>query len=179
MLAAQTRLAREIDRRPDLYDAYLEELLTLFSDKGVAIQNTAAAGHNGKVGCCIPSTDTLINGGGIHQTEEMIEQLASLLLPIEALLDHGDFTPHIHATSELTNLFRNLWFLCVLFRFTASGEEEREKGAMAWLLPALARIAIKTPCLVLEDVSDAVSDLEYRTVVRHEYAHSVWFFPSP
>lgn len=103
----------------------------------------------------------------------MIEQLASLLLPIEALLDHVDFTPHLHATSELTNLFRNLWFLCVLFRFTTSGEEEREKSAMTWLLPALARIAIKTPCLVLENVSDAVSDLEYRTVVRHEYAHSV------
>ncbi|KAI9571413.1 hypothetical protein HD554DRAFT_2187155 [Boletus coccyginus] len=153
VLAAQTRLAREINKRPDLYDVYLEELLTLFSDKGVAIQNTAAAGHNGK-------------------TEEMIEQLASLLLPIEALLDHADFAPHLLATSELTNLFRNLWFLCVLFRFTTSGED-REKSAMTWLLPALARIAIKTPCLVLENVSDAVSDLEYRTVVRHEYAHSV------
>ncbi|KAG6376278.1 hypothetical protein JVT61DRAFT_2256 [Boletus reticuloceps] len=154
VLAAQTRLAREIDRRPDLYDAFLEELLSLFSDKGVAIQNTAAAGHNGK-------------------TEEMIEQLASLLLPIEALLDHADFAPHLRATSELTNLFRNMWFLCVLFRFTTPGEEEREKSAMTWLLPALARIAMKTPCLVLENVSDAVSDLEYRTVVRHEYAHLV------
>lgn len=153
---------------------YLEELLTLFSDKGVAIQNTAAAGHNGKVGCCPPSVDTVINDG-IRQTEEMIEQLASLLLPIEALLDHADFSPHLHATSELTNLFRNLWFLCVLFHFTTSGEEEREKSAMTWLFPALARIAIKTPCLVLESVSDAVSDLEYRTVVRHEYANSVWF----
>jgi phosphatidylinositol 4-kinase A len=106
----------------------------------------------------------------------MIAQLASLLLPIEALLGHADFTPHVHATSELTNLFRNLWFLCVLFQFTTSGEEDREKSAMAWLSPALAKIAMKTPCVVLEGVSDAVSDLEYRTVVRHEYAHSVWFF---
>ncbi|KAG9318618.1 hypothetical protein JVU11DRAFT_711 [Chiua virens] len=154
VLAAQTRLAREINRRPDLYDVYLEELLTLFSDKGVGIQNAAAAGHTGK-------------------TEEMTEQLASLLLPIEALLDHADFTPYLNASSELTNLFRNLWFLCVLFNFTTSGEEEREKSAMTWLLPALARIAIKTPCLVLENISDAVSDLEYRTVIRHEYAHSV------
>lgn len=157
---------------------YLEELLTLFSDKGVAIQNTATAGHNGKVGRCLPSADTLTNEG-ICQTEEMIEQLASLLLPIEALLDHADFTPYLHTTSELTNLFRNLWFLCVLFRLTTAGEEEREKSAMTWLLPALARIAIKTPCLVLEGVSDAVSDLEYRTVVRHEYAHSVCFFSLP
>lgn len=178
-MAAQTRLAREVDRRPDLYDVYLEELLALFSDKGVEIQNTAAAGYNGKVGCCLPSGDTIINNERTRQTEEMIEQLASLLLPIEALLDHADFTPHLHATTELTNLFRNLWFLCVLFHFTTSGEEEREKSAMTWLLPALARIAIKTPCLVLENVSDAVSDLEYRTVVRHEYAHSVWFLLAP
>ena len=155
---------------------YLEELLTLFSDKGVAIQNAAAAGHNGKVSCCLSSADTLIYDEGIRQTEEMIEQLASLLLPIEALLNHADFTPHLHATSELTNLFRNLWFLCVLFHFTTSAEEEREKSAMTWLLPALAKVATKTPCLVLENVSDAVSDLEYRTVVRHEYAHSVCFF---
>jgi len=42
---AQTRLTRELDRRPDLYDVYLEELLTLFADKGVAIQNTASSGH--------------------------------------------------------------------------------------------------------------------------------------
>lgn len=173
-MAAQTRLAREIDKRPDLYDVYLEELLTLFSDKGVAIQNAAAAGHNGKVGCCLPSADALIDEG-IRQTEEMIEQLASLLLPIEALLNHPDFTPHHHTASELINLFRNLWFLCVLFHFTNSGEEEREKSAMTWLSPALATIAIKTPCSVLENVSDAVSDMEYCTVVRHEYAHSVCF----
>ena len=52
ILAAQTRLARELDRRPDLYDVYLEELLTLFSDKGVAIQNAASSGHHRKVSYC-------------------------------------------------------------------------------------------------------------------------------
>ncbi|KAF9227759.1 hypothetical protein BS17DRAFT_726240 [Gyrodon lividus] len=155
VLAAQTRLAREMGRRPDLYDIYLAELLALFSDKGVAIQNAAASRHHGK-------------------TEEMMEQLASLLLPIEALLDHADFAPHLNSTSELTIPFRNMWFLCTLFHFTASGEEkEREKSAMTWLLPVLGRIATKTPCFVLECAPDAPSDLEYRTVVRREYAHSV------
>lgn len=39
VLAAQTRLAQELHRRPELYETYLIELLTLFADKGVAIQN--------------------------------------------------------------------------------------------------------------------------------------------
>ncbi|KAJ8594622.1 hypothetical protein M405DRAFT_469254 [Rhizopogon salebrosus TDB-379] len=150
VLAAQTRLARELDRRPDLYDVYLVELLTLFSDKGVAIQNVAKSDQHVK-------------------TEEMIEQLASLLLPIEALLTHEDYHPHLGASQELIALFRNMWFLCVLFHFT-SGEE---KGPMTWLVPALAKIATKTPNLVLESAHDAASDIEYSTVIRHEYAHSV------
>ncbi|KAG1849308.1 hypothetical protein DFJ58DRAFT_795151 [Suillus subalutaceus] len=150
VLAAQTRLARELDQRPDLYDVYLVELLTLFGDKGVAIQNVATSDRHVK-------------------TEEMIEQLASLLLPIEALLTHPDYSPHLAASQELTGLFRNMWFLCVLFHFT-SGEE---KGAMTWLMPALAKIATKTPALVLENAHDAASEIEYSTVIRHEYAHSV------
>ena len=170
-MAAQTRLARELDRRPDLYDVYLEELLTLFSDKGVAIQNAASSGHHSKVSHCHPSTDAPINQ--TPQTEVMIEQLASLLLPIEALLNHADFAPHVNATPELTSSFRNMWFLCVLFNFTSADEKEREKSAMTWLIPALGRVAINTPNLVLESAMDLLSDLEYNTNVRHEYAHSV------
>ncbi|KAL4067760.1 hypothetical protein J3A83DRAFT_4359655 [Scleroderma citrinum] len=154
VLAAQTRLARELGRRPDLYDVYLEELLILFSDKGVAIQNAASSGHHSKM-------------------EAMIEQLASLLLPIEALLNHADFAPHVNATPELTSSFKNMWFLCVLFNFTSVDEKEREKSAMTWLIPALGRIAMNTPNLVLESATDFLSDLEYNTNVRHEYAHSV------
>ncbi|KAG1860880.1 hypothetical protein F4604DRAFT_1790537, partial [Suillus subluteus] len=48
VLAAQTRLARELDQKPDLYDVYLVELLTLFGDKGVAIQNVATSARNVK-----------------------------------------------------------------------------------------------------------------------------------
>ncbi|KAI6131993.1 hypothetical protein EDD16DRAFT_1821529 [Pisolithus croceorrhizus] len=154
VLAAQTRLARELDRRPDLYDIYLEELLALFSDKGVAIQNAASSAHHAK-------------------TEEMIEQLASLLLPIEALLNHADFSPHVNASPELTLLFRNMWLLCVLLNITFTEDKEREKSAMTWLIPALGRIATKTPTLVIESATDVLSDLEYNTNVRHEYARSV------
>jgi len=44
---------------------------------------------------------------------------------------------------------------------------------MTWLMPALAKIATKTPTLVLENAHDAASEIEYSTVIRHEYAHSV------
>lgn len=39
VLAAQTRLAQDLGRRPELFGIYLTELLTLFLDKGIAIQN--------------------------------------------------------------------------------------------------------------------------------------------
>lgn len=56
VLAAQTRLARELRRRPELYELYLIELLTLFCDKGVAIQNIAMSNHRAKV----PAKPTLL-----------------------------------------------------------------------------------------------------------------------
>lgn len=103
----------------------------------------------------------------------MTEQLASLLLPIEALLNHDDFSPHVGATPELISLFRNMWFLCVLFSLTSPEEKEPEKSAMTWLVPALGRIAMKTPSLVFEDSTNILSDLDYNPNIRHEYAQLV------
>lgn len=153
VLAAQTRLAQELHRRPELYEAYLVELLTLFSDKGVAIQNLKIANHHVK-------------------TDDMIEQLASLLLPIDALLHHEDFNPHQEPSSEIVTLFRNMWFLCVLFHFTNANEGDTT--AMDWLKPTMSRIAVKTPSMVMEESHDAIdSDVEYNSVIRQEYAHTV------
>lgn len=42
ILAAQTRLAQELQKRPELYEAYLFELLTLFAEKGIALQTQFA-----------------------------------------------------------------------------------------------------------------------------------------
>ncbi|KAG1887465.1 uncharacterized protein F5891DRAFT_988301 [Suillus fuscotomentosus] len=98
VLAAHMRLARELDQQPDLCDVYFVELLTLFGEKGVAIQNVV--------------------------------------------------------TSE---------------RYV------KERGVMTWLVPVLAEIATKTSTLVLENVHDAASEIEYRTVIRHEFVHSVTF----
>ncbi|EIN07209.1 hypothetical protein PUNSTDRAFT_71064 [Punctularia strigosozonata HHB-11173 SS5] len=156
VLAAQTRLAHEMHRRPDFSEVYLVELLTLFSDKGVAIQNVAAANQHVKAR---------------SYTEDMIEQLASLLLPIEALLSHDDFNPHLDAAPALVSLFRNMWFLCILFRFTSP--DEMEHLAMEWLKPALVRIAEKTPPIVLENARDSLAgDIEYNAVIRQEYANT-------
>lgn len=102
----------------------------------------------------------------------MVEQLASLLLPIDALVVHQDFKSWESATPEVVALFRNLWFLCVLFNFTTM--EDSEANAMDWLKPALTRLATKTPPMVIEEFQDAfASDIEYNTVIRQEYADSV------
>lgn len=131
------------------------ELLTLFCDKGIAIQNAAISTQRPKV-------------------EAMTEQLASLLLPIDALLSHSDFTVGPDVAGSLTTLFRNMWFTCVLFQFTSSDEGISEGTAMEWQRPALTRIAIKTPPIVLDETHDTiVSDLEYNPVIRREYAETV------
>ena len=49
VLAAQTRLAQQLNRRPNLYEVYITELLTLFVDKGVAVQTVAVSAQSAKV----------------------------------------------------------------------------------------------------------------------------------
>lgn len=102
----------------------------------------------------------------------MIVQLASLLLPIDALLSHADFNPQENASPEMATLFRNMWFLCVLFHFNS--DAEKDITAVEWRRPALARIAAKTPPIVLEESHYTIAnELEYNSVIRLEYAHLV------
>jgi hypothetical protein len=108
------------------------------------------------------------------QTEDMVEQLVSLLLPIDSLLSRNIFdTEAIQAMPmELVNLFRNMWFLSTLFQFTAP--DEKEGSAMQWQRPALMHIAVKTPPLVSEEAGDALGgEIEYNPVIRQEYAQHV------
>ncbi|KAI0256980.1 atypical/PIKK/PI4K protein kinase [Lactifluus subvellereus] len=153
ILAAQTRLAQELHQRPEFYYIYLQELLTLFGDKGVAIQNASIQNRYIKV-------------------DDLSEQLVSLLLPIDALLNHSDLNPRFGSSAELVALFRNMWFLCTLFQFTVA--DEKDGSATEWRRPALSRIAAKTPALVLEEAHDLiVSDVEFNSSIRLEYAHNV------
>lgn len=102
----------------------------------------------------------------------MIDELGSLLLPIDALLSQSDFDPTVGASSETVTLFRNVWFISVLFQLTNPGDGSQPVAE--WQLASLTRIAAKTPALVLEDVPDFVSrNLEYNTVIRQEYAQKV------
>lgn len=102
----------------------------------------------------------------------MIEQLASLLLPIDALLSHRDCNPHISASEDIVSLFRNMWFLCILFHFSTA--EDKDESGMEWRRPSLTRIARKTPSLVLEEAHGSVAnDVEYSSVIRQEFAQSV------
>lgn len=110
----------------------------------------------------------------MQKTEEMIEQLASLLLPIEALLSHEDFDPQSNASPELVGLFRSMWFLCSLFHFAMF--EEKEQIAMNWVRQVLRKIASRTPAIVAEEGMDLVGELEYNTIIRREYAHTVGSF---
>lgn len=105
----------------------------------------------------------------------MIEHLSALLLPIDALLSHGDFNPHANPSTDLVALFRNTWFLCVLFRFTSL---DTPRDALTdWRRSALSRIATKTPPIVLEEAQDyASSALDFNSVIRHDYAVGVRLF---
>lgn len=106
------------------------------------------------------------------KAEDLSEQLVSLLLPIDALLSHADLNPRSGSSSELVALFRNMWFLCTLFQFTVA--DEKDGSATEWRRPALCRIAAKTPALVFEDAHELlVSDIEFNSSIRLEYAHNV------
>ncbi|KAI0275884.1 atypical/PIKK/PI4K protein kinase [Russula aff. rugulosa BPL654] len=153
ILAAQTRLAHDLDQRPEFYHIYLQELLSLFEEKGIAIQNASIQSRHIKA-------------------EDLAEQLVSLLLPIDALLSHTDLNPRSGSSPELVALFRKMWFLCTLFQFTAA--DGKDGSATEWRRPALSRIAAKTPALVFEEAHDPlVSDIEFNSSIRREYAHNV------
>ncbi|EJU05379.1 atypical/PIKK/PI4K protein kinase [Dacryopinax primogenitus] len=146
VLAAQTRLAQELSKRPEYFEPYLLELLTLFADKGVAIQTSVSSGKE-------------------HTSHDVVSELAALVLPIDALLSQPDILSKIPSTTDLTRYFRNFWYICVLFRFTESSPKINE-----WQRAALLRIAKQTPNLVAEGAADFVSgELEYDVVLRKDY----------
>jgi phosphatidylinositol 4-kinase len=45
-MAAQTRLAQSVKLRSEFYDVYLLEILSLFADKGTAIQTAKTTSNN-------------------------------------------------------------------------------------------------------------------------------------
>ncbi|KAG8734179.1 phosphatidylinositol-4- kinase, partial [Ceratobasidium sp. 423] len=153
VLAAQTRLAHELKSRPELYETYLVELLTMFVDKGTAIQTQAGKDKNGTV------------------PAQTLAELVALTLPIDALVAHSNFHPDRNASSEVTALFRNMWFICGLFRLSS---DDKADTINEWQYAALTRIAAKTPPVVLEEAQEYLTNaIEYNPIFRNDYLQIV------
>ncbi|RKP23994.1 hypothetical protein SYNPS1DRAFT_30235, partial [Syncephalis pseudoplumigaleata] len=123
-LQSQLALARRINERPDLYEAFLKSLLTLFTEKGIMIQQM------------------LQDSGKNQQMSSLAAELGVLLPVLHALISHEDFDEKLLHKQEAAALMRNVWFHCVLFGFCHEPAWLREWG------DALRGIAMKTPLLV-------------------------------
>ncbi|KAI8142097.1 hypothetical protein BJV82DRAFT_617170 [Fennellomyces sp. T-0311] len=146
VLQSQLDLARGIHHRPEFYESYLCNILTLFVDNGILIQH-------------------MINKQSKDNKKESEEDAMALkarlgrLLPVlQALLEHEDFKPHLSPSEELVTLFRNTWLQCVFFGFTVNSMWE-------WR-DAMQVIASKSPALMIETDTDHLeTDLEYNSVL--------------
>ncbi|ODN73286.1 hypothetical protein L202_07835 [Cryptococcus amylolentus CBS 6039] len=169
VLAAQTTLAKGLDKRLDCADGYLVELLTLFADKGTQTQMIAMAAHG------YDSRDkeqiSQLHNESQSRVSDMKSWLSALLIPISTLLSHSCYHPDRSASPELVAHFRNLWFTLVVFGLSGNSGK-KILSEHEW--DALGLIAEKTPALVLESSNDFVaSELEYNSVLRKDFAASI------
>lgn len=142
ILDAQTSLAKKLSSRPEYYDDYLTNLLTLFVDNGNTIQR-------------------MISKNKKESEIPWVSKLGKLLPVIRTLLEHEDFNPHLTPSEDTVSLFRNTWFHCTLFGYMTESIWIRE-----WQ-DSLLLIAKKTPVLVIESATNYLeSDLEYNSVLR-------------
>ncbi len=154
VLAAQTSLARGLGAEAELCDIYLEDLLTLFIDKASQLQ-------------AIPSSSSERQPS--NQASSLISQLAGLYLPIDAVLAHQHKSASKETSPELIVLFRNMWFLSALLGLSGSSSPHVTESTRQ----SLARIASKSPALVVESDRDYVaSGLEYNAIFRRDYAQA-------
>ncbi|CAG8706495.1 6792_t:CDS:2, partial [Scutellospora calospora] len=141
MITTAMDLANRISARPEFYELYLLNILSLFVEKGVDIQQTIA--KNGR-----------------FQVTSLIGEIGILLPVLKTLLSHNDFTVHMNASKEFVSLFRDMWFHCVLYGFVSEESWMRE-----WR-DCLTMIAQKTPPLVQESATNYLEkDLEYNSVL--------------
>jgi phosphatidylinositol 4-kinase len=135
----QLILARCISARPDLYQIYLTNILSLFLEHGTKIKH-------------IESSDGTPSG--------LVTKLGSLLFVLKELLQHDDFNPQDDPVPEgLVALYRNFWILCVLFGFVTDTVWPSQA--------ALLVIAQKSPILILDSAKGHLEmDLEYNSILR-------------
>lgn len=151
-------------------EIFLIELLQLFAEKGMQLQTVASSGKS-----------------SAEELAELNTDLATLLPAIAALLEHKDIHPEVQPTTEMVSLFRNLWFLSVLFGFASPKNISSNVGAdgTANVAPtsaaqaqaqivgkSLSSISLKTPTLVPESAHNYLeSDLEYNSVLKREFSN--------
>ncbi|GAC94301.1 hypothetical protein PHSY_001872 [Pseudozyma hubeiensis SY62] len=151
-------------------EIFLVELLQLFAEKGMQLQTVASSGKS-----------------SAEELAELNTDLATLLPAIAAVLEHKDIQPEVQPTTEMVSLFRNMWFLSVLFGFaspnnirasvTADGNAVSRPSSAAEAQAeivgkALSSISLKTPTLVPESAHNYLeSDLEYNSVLKREFSN--------
>lgn len=151
-------------------EIFLIELLQLFAEKGMQLQTVATSGKS-----------------SAEELAELNTDLATLLPAIAAVLEHKDIHPEVQPTTEMVSLFRNMWFLSVLFGFASPSNIRTSVAADGTALapPAsaaqaqaeivgrsLSSISLKTPTLVPETAHNYLeSDLEYNSVLKREFSN--------
>jgi phosphatidylinositol 4-kinase len=162
VLAAQTSLAKGfLDSSLNASRSFLEELLSLFIDKGAQIQTQSMSRH-------VKESEKEVT----CRSAELTSQLAAMLLPIDALLANPACQVEDVPNQELLSSFRNMWLLCTLLGLTNPTSPHMTEATTH----ALTRIAAKTPALVLEAERDFVSSvLEYNSIFRRDYAVAVCY----
>jgi phosphatidylinositol 4-kinase len=143
-------LAQRINARPGLYEAFLKSLLTLFTEKGVMIQQL------------------LQDSGKNQQMSSLAAELGVLLPVLHALTDHDDFDEKLLHRPEAAALMRNVWFHCVLFGFCHEPAWLHEWG------DALRGIAMKTPLLVPPSAATYLDEeVALNSVLRRGFSDQV------
>ncbi|KAG0144911.1 hypothetical protein CROQUDRAFT_46568 [Cronartium quercuum f. sp. fusiforme G11] len=149
---AQINLSKTLASRDHLCELYLEELLTLFIEKGQHIQSTHTA---------LPKFSQLVNHLGV------------LILAIGNLLQTtSTYDPRQTTSSKISELFRNFWYICVLFGFLSSPPASRATSETPsvfpdWLSSSLRKIATKSPTLTHRTPIDYLTtQLDYNPILK-------------
>ncbi|MBW0462794.1 hypothetical protein O181_002509 [Austropuccinia psidii MF-1] len=147
---AQLKLSEALCNVIDLGELYLIELLSLFIDKAQAIQATQTA---------LPSFHQLVNYLGA-----LIQAIGILLQP------DSSYDPRQTSSQQLSELFRNFWYVCVVFGFLSPNSRAIVSSSITpdWLIDSLRQIATKSPTLThLTSIDYLTAQLDYNPILKY------------
>ncbi|PWN92771.1 hypothetical protein FA10DRAFT_298233 [Acaromyces ingoldii] len=150
------------DRISGRKELFVVELLQLFVEKGTQLEGSTASK--------VVSSE---------EKAELLADLQGLLPPLAALLSHKDINPQLNPTLEMVSLFRNMWFLAVIFGLAKPQNKARIRNSpsnatdTSHITEALGIISLKTPTLVPETAVNYIeSELKFNSVLRREFSSS-------